>query len=214
MKKLITLFAIMLMASTAFGQLVITGIFDGPLDGGTPKGVELCATADIPDLSIYGLGSANNGGGTDGVEWTFPADSAVQGQFIYVTSEAPMFEAFFGFAPDYYETGYALSVNGDDAVELFLTVDEVTTVVDLFGDINTDGTGEPWEHLDSWAYRVSNTPDSPTFTLENWTFGGPNVWDGELTNDTAASPMPIGTYTFDPQVPVTESSWSGVKSMF
>ena len=55
--------------STTFasnGSLIITGVYDGPLSGGTPKGIELFATADIADLSIYAVGSANNGGGSDG----------------------------------------------------------------------------------------------------------------------------------------------------
>jgi hypothetical protein len=29
------------------GSLIITGVFDGPLPGGDPKGVELFATTDI-----------------------------------------------------------------------------------------------------------------------------------------------------------------------
>ena len=47
-------------------SLVITGVYDGPLTGGVPKGIELYVTADIADLSVYGVGAANNGGGTDG----------------------------------------------------------------------------------------------------------------------------------------------------
>ena len=47
-------------------NLVITAVFDGPLPGGTPKGVELYVINDINDLSAYGIGAANNGGGTDG----------------------------------------------------------------------------------------------------------------------------------------------------
>ena len=45
MKKILSfMFAAMLMvagADQAFGDLVISGVFDGPLGGGTPKGVEL-----------------------------------------------------------------------------------------------------------------------------------------------------------------------------
>ena len=47
--------------------LLLTGVVDGPLNGGggangQPKVVELYATCDVPNLSDYGLGSANNGG--------------------------------------------------------------------------------------------------------------------------------------------------------
>ena len=46
-------------------SLKINDVIDGPLSGGLPKAIELLATADIADLSIYGIGSANNGGGSD-----------------------------------------------------------------------------------------------------------------------------------------------------
>ena len=50
-----------MMMGTAQGALVITGVVDGPLTGGTPKAIELYATTAVADLSIYGVGSANNG---------------------------------------------------------------------------------------------------------------------------------------------------------
>ena len=170
--------------------LIITGVIDGPLTGGTPKAVELYVVEDIPDLSLYGIGSANNGGGSDGVELTFPADSWTAGSFIYVATEAPNFNAWFGFDPDYVD-GSATNINGDDAIELFEGLD----VIDVFGDIDTDGTGEPWEHLDGWAYRNDLTgPDGSVFTLGNWFFSGINVLDGESDNSTAAVPFPVGSY--------------------
>lgn len=171
-------------------SLVISAAFDATLTGGVPKGVELYVINDIPDLSIYGLGSANNGGGSDGVEFTFPAVSASAGDYIYVASEAPNFTTWFGFAPDY--TSGSMSVNGDDAIELF----ENSTVIDVFGDINLDGTGQPWDYVDGWAYRNASTgPDGSTFTLGNWSFSGADALDGETDNATATTPVPIGTYT-------------------
>ena len=171
-------------------NLVITSVFDGPLTGGTPKGVELYVINDINDLSQYGIGSANNGGGTDGEEFTFPVASATAGDYIYLASEATQFNNWFGFNADYV-TG-VLSINGDDAIELF----HLGNVIDVFGDINLPGTGEPWEYLDGWAYRNSSTgPDGNTFVLSSWSFSGPNALDGELLNSTAVSPVPIGIFT-------------------
>jgi len=171
-------------------NLVITSVFDGPLTGGTPKGVELYVLKDINDLSEYGIGSANNGGGTDGQEFTFPAVTAAAGDYIYLASESTEFNNWFGFNPDYV-TGI-MSINGDDAIELFYS----GSVIDVFGDINVDGNGEPWEYLDGWAYRNNSTgPDGSTFTLANWSFSGPNALDGESLNSSAASPIPIGTFT-------------------
>ncbi len=176
-------------APATASDLVITGVIDGPLSGGVPKAIELYATTNIADLSIYGIGSANNGGGSDGEEFTFPADAVTAGSYIYVASESTGFTSFFGFAPDY--TSGAASINGDDAIELF----QNAVIADVFGDINVDGSGQPWEYLDGWAYRVDATgPDGGVFDLANWTFSGPDALEGETTNGTAATPFPIGTY--------------------
>lgn len=203
MKRLLLFTAsIFLSISLSWSQLIITGVVDGPLTGGTPKAIELYALSDIPDLSIYGLGSANNGGGSDGIEYTLPATSIAAGSFFYVSSDIDQFTAFFGF-PAHVEGGSAALVNGDDAIELF----RYNTVVDVFGDINVDGSGQPWEYLDGWAYRSNGTgPDGTTFVPTNFTYSGPNALDGESSNATAATPFPIGSYgtivvdgTLDPQ---------------
>lgn len=176
-------------AATA-SDLVITGVVDGPLSGGVPKAVELCVLNDIADLSAYGVGSANNGGGSDGEEFTFPAGPVSAGTFLYLASEASGFSTFFGFAPTH--TSAAASINGDDAIELFM----LGSVVDVFGDINVDGSGQPWDYLDAWAYRQDGTgPDGSTFVLGNWSFSGINALDGETSNGSAATPFPIGSYS-------------------
>lgn len=174
-------------------DLLLTGVYDGPLAGGTPKGVELYVLNDISDLSEYGIGSANNGGGTDGVEYTFPAVSASAGDFLYLTIDGAMFAAFFGFEADFVDdaANSSVSVNGDDAIELFRNGE----VVDIFGDINVDGTDQPWEYLDGWVYRVNGTgPDGSTFMPGNWIYGGLDALEGGGTNGTATSPFPLGTY--------------------
>ena len=182
------------IASSAQASLIITGVIDGPLSGGLPKAVELYATADIADLSAFAIGSANNGGGSDGEEYTFPAGSVSAGEFLYIATEATGFQNFFGFAPDFTH-GTAVSINGDDAIELFMN----GSVVDVFGDINQSGTGQPWEYLDGWAYRNDSTgPDGSTFVLGNWYFSSPNALDNETTNASAATPFPAGTYAPEP----------------
>ncbi|MEM7104196.1 MAG: Calx-beta domain-containing protein [Bacteroidota bacterium] len=169
--------------------LLISGVVDGPLSGGT-KAIELYALTDIPDLSHYGIGSANNGDGTDGEEFTFPAISVAAGECIYVTNNLSNFSAFFGFEADF-EDG-AANVNGDDAIELFFN----DSVVDVFGEIFVDGTGEPWEYLDGWAYRKNGTgPDGSTFTNDNWIFSGVNILDNETMNSTALVPFPTCLYS-------------------
>lgn len=173
------------------GNLIITGLLDGPVTGGLPKAVEFYALTDIPDLSIYGFGSANNGGGSDGEEFTFPADAVPQGTHIWVATESSVFESYFGFPPTYTDN-LAPSINGDDAIELFCN----GTVIDVFGVIDQDGTGTDWEYTDGWAYRIANTgPDGSFFVTSNWIFSGPDALDGSNTNATASQPFPIGSFS-------------------
>ena len=170
-------------------SLVLSGIFDGPLSGGTPKGVELYVLADIPNLSVFGIGSANNGEGTDGQEFTFPVTSVSAGTFIYVSSESTLFNAFFGFAPDF--TDKVMEINGDDAIELF----ENGSVIDTYGIIDVSGNGEVWDYTDGWAYRLNNTgPDGTTFVPANWDYSGIDQLEGGATNATSTSPFPEGSY--------------------
>jgi hypothetical protein len=125
--------------------------------------VELFVVNDIPDLSVCGVGSANNGGGSDGQEFTFEAVAATAGSYLFVTTDNDQFVSYMGFAPTVITN--AMAINRDDGVELFCN----DIVVDTFGDINVDGNGEAWEFLDGWAYRNSGTgPDGVAFVIANW----------------------------------------------
>jgi hypothetical protein len=171
--------------------LIIAGIADGPLPGGLPKVIEFYAIEAIADLSVYGFGSASNGGGTDGVEYTFPAVALAAGQHYYVSTDSAAFNVFFGFAANAIEP-LASNNNGDDAVELFLN----GVVVDLFGLIDVDGTGQNWEYLDGWAYRNSGSmPNYGVFDITDWTFSGIDVFDNQTTNATTPISFPIGTFS-------------------
>lgn len=172
-------------------SIIITGVVDGPLPGGLPKLIELYVINDIADLSIYGLGSATNGGGTDGVEFAFPAGTASAGSYIRVSGDSVNTFTYFGVYPQYTETN-ASSINGDDAIELFKN----SVVIDVFGQIDVDGTGTPWEYLDGWAYRNSNSlPNGGVWDISEWSFSGIDALDNTSTNAGAANPFPIGTYT-------------------
>ncbi|MFO7725568.1 MAG: hypothetical protein R6V45_08480 [Oceanipulchritudo sp.] len=184
---------------TAGEGLIITGVLDGPLPGGLPKAIELYALSDIPDLSIYGFGSANNGGGSDGEELVL-SGSAAAGDFLYIATEEVEFTNVFGFAPEFVSNSAA--INGDDAIELF----KDGQVIDTFGDIDTDGSGEPWEYLDSWAYRVDETSVDPAFAIDDWTFGGPNALDG-LDAGAVAEAFPFGTWVPGEAPVVEELPW-------
>jgi len=197
MKKIyfLLLAAMVLVFPSAMAQsdMLITGVVDGDLSGGKPKVIEFYVVNDIADLSIYGVGSANNGGGSDGVEFIFPADAATAGDFIYLRSadsgDDVSFQSYFGFAADY-ESG-AAAINGDDAVELFLN----DVVVDVFGDINMNGDGTDWDYTDSWAYRQNGNGPSTTFNSANWTAPGLGTLEDVTVNADATNPFPLGTYS-------------------
>jgi hypothetical protein len=196
MKKVFftSLVTFLLLIGCTFGlkaqNLVLTGVFDGPLSGGVPKAIELYVANDIADLSVYGISVASNGAASAGSPaYSFPADAVTAGTYLYVASEQPLFNSYFGFDPDYTYGG--LTPNGDDVIELYLS----GSVYDVYGVIGEDGTGMPWEYLDGWAYRNGYTAPASTFTLSDWTLSGINATDGELTNATAASQFPTGTFT-------------------
>ena len=178
----------------ACNRLLITGIYDGPLPGGEPQGIELFVTKDIPDLSLFGFGSITNGNGSNGIEVDFPIGAVEANTFLYLTSDSASFHDFFGFAPTMI-SGSA-SINGDDAVELFCK-QGTHAVIDVFGEPNVDGTGEIWEYTDGWTYRKDETIADGNFTSSNWTFGGLNALEGGITNEEANVPFPIGTYQSD-----------------
>ena len=171
--------------------LTLQGIIDFtvPSGGSDGKAIHLIATDSIADLSIYGIGVANNGGGTDGLEYVFPAMSVNPGEDILLCRDSSVMASYFDvcFSEfDYVITGSgSISQNGDDAIELFMD----SLVVETFGDINVDGSGECWEYLDSWAYK-SLSGDSSCLSGQ-WIFGGVNCTDGSTTIYDASCLYPI-----------------------
>ena len=190
--------------------LVISSVVDltVPEGGSSGKGIQLTAIADVPDLSIYAVGVANNGGGTDGMEIdSLPAISLAQGETYWIIRDPSAYAAYFGadtvFAtgtdgPDYHVHN-SVALNGDDAVELFMN----GVIVDMFGDPNVDGTGTAWEYKDSFVTRNAGSPPGDVFDQSQWTvalFGeagfvageaGDECSDGSTNNcDSACGPHP------------------------
>ena len=166
-------------------DLSITAVWDltVPAAGNSGKAIMFTANNSVADLSIYGFGTAQNGGGTDGQEYTFPAVGASAGQHIIVCRDSAAFSAYYlgcfeqwpGAAhPNLiFEDLMEPSGNGDDAYELFIN----GTVAETFGDINTDGTGQPWEYMDSWAWK-----DTAAANVGNWVYGAVNCSDNSYNN--------------------------------
>eukprot|EP00966_Prymnesium_polylepis_P205141 4753112-Prymnesium_polylepis.2 len=141
------------------------------------------------------MGKASNGGGSGGQTVTLNAGALAAGSFICVSHESSEFANFFGTLP--HTVGYtALNVNGDDAIELYLD----GSVVDQYGDANTDATGQAWEYTDGWGYRLNGTLPSPTGWASgsaNFYYSGANALDtgcDTLHAATCSNPFPAATY--------------------
>jgi len=145
------------------------------------KAIHLRANKDIEDLSIYGVGIANNGGGTDGVEFVFPQMSVEEGEDILLAREPGTLASYFGECTDEFEyvieSNGSVSQNGDDAIELFNN----EVVVETYGNVDVDGTGEVWEYSGSWGYKING----------EFTVGGIDCADGSTTTQSSACPYPI-----------------------
>ena len=164
---------------------------------------------DIPDLSLFGLGVANNGGGTDGVEVAgLPAIHLRAGSTFWVMHDhalshesANPFALYFG-ADSVFANGVdgvdfildgQISQNGDDAIELFYA----GRTVDIYGDINQDGSGTPWDYRDAFAYRSdTTTAPSATFDIAEWTVVAPDCSDASTNNcDSLCGQYPDPSFT-------------------
>ena len=152
--------------------------FDTPEGGSSGKAIHVVATEDIADLSIFGLGVANNAGGSDGEEYTFPAQSASNGDHILLPRDEVAMENYLttpglNLFDLVIESGAATG-NGNDAVELFKN----GTVVETFGDINDDDSaGNGWDYGDSWAFKDTAGASWPA----GWIYGPADCTDGATT---------------------------------
>ena len=171
-------------------DLVLQGIidFDVPSAGSDGKAIHVLVVNDIDNLSLYGIGVANNGGGTDGQEYTFPAVSVLAGDNIMVARSPEAMASFLGATEaNLMLASSDIGQNGDDAIELFYNAE----VIETFGDVDTDGTGESWEYVDSFAYKVDGA----------WTYAAINCTDDAETSATSACPYPYtGVYTVGTEV--------------
>ena len=170
-------------------DLILKGIMAIDLPSSSGKAIHLFADQSVNDLSIYGLGIANNGGGTDGQEYTFPNVSVNSGDHILICRDSLALSSYlrsncFTNFNLVIEDG-AVNQNGNDAIELFMN----GNVLETFGDPDVDGTGELWEYTDSWAFKD---------TSGNWIYGGVGCTSGYSTSDSSNCPYPLCDYSTPP----------------
>ncbi len=186
--------AIEVLPEPAGPGLLICGIISGPRTGKVPKAVELRATRDLDDLSLWTLRLASNGGayGT-----AYPlAGSAAKGDYLYVAYESPGFAAYFGFAPTFVNTT-VMNFNGNDAVALYLN----GVLADVYGNpANVSSSSDysaAWAYQESYGYRMTPAVGNVTFTPSEWTFGGNYALTPQganAVNGDAGVTVPFGTW--------------------
>ncbi len=204
MKKFYTILGIIasLFVSNSQAQMLISGIIDGPRTGGLPKALELFVTEDIADLSVWSIAIYINGALTPSATTLTLSGSATAGDYIYASANTADFNAYFGFDPGFIQAT-TLNFNGDDTMALRLN----SVNVDVFGVVGVDGTGQPWEYLDTWFYRNNGTTATTTWSASDWSFAGSGINALDVLGATGTNPpatgdpnsalhMPLGT--FDP----------------
>jgi len=138
------------MHAGAQDGLFISEVAD-PGDEYTGRFIELynagTETVDFGTTEMY-LTRQSNGGTTWG---TVQLTGTVAPGRTYVIGGSA-FESLYGFAPDL--VSGILTGNGDDPYSLYIGGDHETgSLHDIYGETNTDGTGEAWEYTDSRAVR-------------------------------------------------------------
>ncbi|MGB1349675.1 MAG: hypothetical protein ACPG6A_03300, partial [Flavobacteriaceae bacterium] len=157
-------------AAPATPALALQGILDMSISSNGGKAVHLRANEDIADLSVYSLKNYNNGGTSAGGTYVL-SGSATAGDDILVANDPAALNSYMSASSIFdtvLDTGNSFPyINGDDAVELNLN----DSSIEVFGEIGVDGTGQAWEYLDTWAYKVDGA----------WTYGAVNCTDGSST---------------------------------
>lgn len=173
---------------------------DVPSAGTDGKALHLKALQDINDLSIFGIGVANNGGGSDGQEFTFESISVNAGDDILLARSPEAMASYFADCFGSFEhvllANTAIGQNGDDAIELF----EQNQLIETFGDVNSDGTGLLWEYTDSYAYKLNQ--DEWVNALVNCTYNSTSTQGSDC-------PYPMcSSTTQEQQVVAIPAGWS------
>ena len=159
MKKILAFVYLLLFFSlyVPAQELDLKGVLDFsvPSGGVSGKAIHLKADSVVVDLSEFGIGVANNGGGSDGKEYVLPPLTVQPGADILLVRDSQamadyLVECFKEFEVVIMVGKTVLDFNGDDAIELYRDSNAIAT----FGDPLVDGTGKSWEYTDAWAYKA------------------------------------------------------------
>ena len=194
LKFFISTIFIFLFHSSFGQQVIITGIVDGTLSGGNPKGIELYIDGAV-DLSSYQLWRSSNGG-------SFSNKGTLSGnysnEFVYLTNNSTNFATVFGSSGDFGNVIVDGDVNGngDDGFQIRLISNN--SVIDQVWEDNTSD-----QYRDSYMYRNDATGPDGSWISGNWTIPGNDTLDGASAAG-IQSTVPFGTYSV-----TANTTWTG-----
>lgn len=194
MKKTLVVLAVLAMTVSVNASVIMTGIMDGDLSGGTPKVIELYISG-TEDLSNYAIERAAN----DNVfDYTINLTGTYTDEFVYLVGSAysgvAQFEVLFGTSGDFTNVvaDSGISGNGNDGFRL-ITASDSTVVDQIYG---TESSASDI-YLDSYMYRIDGTGPDGGWVASNWTIPGNGALDGLSAAEQAAA-VPFGTYVPEP----------------
>src|SRR4030042_4440947 len=187
---------ILSISAQAQDGLFISEVTD-PADDDTGRFIEIYnAGPEVLDFNIVTLYLSRQSNGGTGWGDVQLAGTVAAGETFVIGGSS--FEAIYGFPPD--QVSGIITGNGNDAYFLFMNGDHITgTIHDIYGAINTDGTGQLWEYTDSRAVRVKGiTVPRPIWNAAEWEISPANVLDtdpGIHHGSTGGDTIPSGSYS-------------------
>jgi len=188
---------------TPVAALFISEVAD-PSDNFDARFVELYNASASP-ISLgpdnWTLARQSNGGSWGDI----PLTGTVAAFSTYVVAfSLSEYSAAYPSAPSPQQTSGSINGNGDDGYFLFKFGGNATGVlVDAYGVLNQDGTGEPWEYLDTRAVRTSSVAQAnAVWTAAEWT----------IPASAAVADMTPGVHPDGPPVLNTNVLFSGASA--
>lgn len=178
----ITILTTLLSWGVTAQSVRFTGIVDGDLSGGKPKGIELYVEGTV-NLSSISIERSTNGG-------AFGSSTALSGTYtdtyVYLTNDTIMFDSVFtntGVFTNRIQLS-VISGNGNDAFRL-------TIMGVAFDQIAAQSSS--YSYQDSYIYRKDSLGPDSTFNASDWTLAGNGYLD-TFTYLQHRDSIPFGTW--------------------
>ncbi len=183
------------VSAVASGDLFISEVAD-PADEYTGRFVEIYNPSSS-DISLTGWQIRRYANGNTTSSDVDLSGTLAAGQAYVIAYDSVAFNTFYGFYPN--TSSGSITGNGDDVYELF----NGSSVIDIYGEVGVDGTGELWEYEDAIAYRNSDIASGNTvWTETEWTIVSPG-------NTTDATPGTHNTSVTVPEITISSPNQVG-----